>query len=118
VSKYYIYLLQTTYYELHIGKGVYEKMKNVNKSELIDIVAGKTDMSKKDVASFLEVTLDTVTEEMRKGNKVTFTGFGIFKTNKRAARKGRNPQTGETIQIAAATVPKFTAGKGLKEAVR
>lgn len=93
-------------------------MNNVNKGELIDAVAQKTDMSKKDVAAVLEAILDTTTEEMRKGNKVTLTGFGTFKTSKRAARQGRNPQTGETIQIAAATVPKFSAGKGLKDAVR
>lgn len=93
-------------------------MKNINKGELIDAVAGKTDMSKKDVASVLEAILDKVTEEIRKGNKVTITGFGTFKTSKRSARKGRNPQTGETIQIAASTVPKFSAGKALKDAVK
>ncbi len=93
-------------------------MNNVNKSQLIEAVAEKADMSKKDVATVLETTLDTITEELRKKNKVTLTGFGTFKTNDRAARQGRNPQTGETIQIAAATVPKFTAGKGLKEAVK
>ena len=93
-------------------------MENINKKELTEAVAEKVDMSKKDVAMVLETMLDEVTEEMRKGNKVTFTGFGTFKTNNRAARQGRNPQTGETIQIAARTVPKFTAGKGLKEAVK
>lgn len=93
-------------------------MKNINKGELIDAIAEQVDMSKREVASVVEALLDKVTEEMRQGNKVTFTGFGTFKTNKRAARQGRNPQTGETIQIAAATVPKFTAGKGLKDAVR
>jgi nucleoid DNA-binding protein len=99
-------------------KGGVWKMNNVNKSQLIEAVAEKADMSKKDVATVLETTLDTITEELRKKNKVTLTGFGTFKTNDRAARQGRNPQTGETIQIAAATVPKFTAGKGLKEAVK
>jgi DNA-binding protein HU-beta len=93
-------------------------MKNINKGELIDAVAAKTDMSKKDVSSVLEATLDKVTEEIRKGNKVTITGFGTFKTSKRSARQGRNPQTGETIQIAASTVPKFSAGKALKDAVK
>ncbi|MDD3498255.1 MAG: HU family DNA-binding protein [Candidatus Moranbacteria bacterium] len=90
----------------------------MNKGELIDAVAAKTDMSKKDVSSVLEATLDKVTEEIRKGNKVTITGFGTFKTSKRSARQGRNPQTGETIQIAASTVPKFSAGKALKDAVK
>ncbi|EKE21507.1 MAG: hypothetical protein ACD_7C00209G0004 [uncultured bacterium] len=93
-------------------------MKNINKSELVDAVATKTDLSKKDVTAVIETLLDKVTEELRKGNKVTLTGFGIFKTNKRAARIGRNPQTGASIKIAAATVPKFSAGKGLKDAVK
>lgn len=93
-------------------------MKNINKSELVDAVASKTDMSKKDVTTVFETLLDKITEELRKGNKVTITGFGIFKTSKRAARVGRNPQTGASIKIAAATVPKFSAGKGLKDAVK
>lgn len=93
-------------------------MKNINKGDLVDAVSSKTDLSKKDVTAVIETLLDKVTEELRKGNKVTFTGFGIFKTNKRAARVGRNPQTGAAIKIPAATVPKFTAGKGLKEAVK
>ncbi|KKP57972.1 MAG: DNA-binding protein [Candidatus Moranbacteria bacterium GW2011_GWF1_34_10] len=93
-------------------------MKNINKSELVDAVASKTDLSKKDVTAVFETLLDKITEELRKGNKVTITGFGIFKTSKRAARVGRNPQTGASIKIAAATVPKFSAGKGLKDAVK
>ena len=93
-------------------------MKNINKSELVDAVATKTDLSKKDVTAVIETLLDKVTEELRKGNKVTLTGFGVFKTNKRAARIGRNPQTGASIKIPAATVPKFSAGKGLKDAVK
>lgn len=93
-------------------------MKNINKGDLVDAVAAKTDLSKKDVTAVIETLLDKVTEELRKGNKVTLTGFGIFKTSKRAARVGRNPQTGASIKIPAATVPKFSAGKGLKDAVR
>jgi DNA-binding protein HU-beta len=93
-------------------------MKNINKAELVDAVAAKTDLSKKEVTAVFETLIDKITEEMRKGNKVTITGFGIFKTSKRAARVGRNPQTGAAIKIAAATVPKFSAGKGLKEAVK
>lgn len=93
-------------------------MENVNKGQLVETIANQTDLSKKEVTSVLEALLDTLTEEMRKGNKITLTGFGTFRTAKRAARKGRNPQTGETIQIAAATLPKFKAGKGLKEAVK
>lgn len=93
-------------------------MENVNKEMLVDALANATDLSKKDVASVLEAFVDQVTENLKKGNKVTLTGFGVFKTSQRAAREGRNPQTGESISIPAMTVPKFTAGKSLKEAVR
>ena len=93
-------------------------MTNFSKGDLVDAVSNQTDMAKKDVAAVIEATLDTITEQLRQKNKVTFTGFGVFSTSDRAARQGRNPQTGETIQIAATTVPKFKAGKGLKEAVK
>lgn len=78
----------------------------------------KTEFSKKDVEAMLECLLDEVTAELSKGNKVTLTGFGTFKVSNRAAREGINPQTKAKITIPAMTVPKFTAGKTLKEAVR
>jgi len=93
-------------------------MENVNKDALVEALSSKTDMSKKDVVAVIDALTDQITEELRKGNKITFTGFGTFKTSKRAARTGRNPQTGASIQIKAMTVPKFTAGKALKEAVK
>lgn len=93
-------------------------MANVNKDALIDVISSKNDISKKDVERVIETLLDTVTEEIRKGNKVTLTGFGTFRVSARAAREGINPQTKEKIQIPAMTVPKFTAGKALKEAVK
>lgn len=93
-------------------------MANVNKDALIDVISSKNDLSKKDVERVIETLLDTVTEEIRKGNKVTLTGFGTFRVSARAAREGINPQTKEKIQIPAMTVPKFTAGKALKEAVK
>lgn len=93
-------------------------MENVNKEMLVDAVANATGLSKKDVASVLESLTDQITESLKKGNKVTLTGFGVFKTSQRAAREGRNPQTGAAISIPAMTVPKFTAGKSLKEAVK
>ncbi len=93
-------------------------MKNINKGELIEKIATQTELRKKEVATVLESLLDTITEEIRKGHKVTLTGFGTFQTSKRAARQGRNPQTGESIKIPATTLPKFKAGKGLKEAVK
>lgn len=93
-------------------------MQNINKDALVHAVVEKTELSKKDVEAVLECMIDAVTAELRKGNKVTLTGFGTFKVSKRAAREGINPQTKAKIMIPAMTVPKFTAGKTLKEAVR
>ena len=92
--------------------------KNVNKDALVDSISQKTDLSKKDI----ELVIDTLTEEITKAikedQKVTLTGFGTFRISKRAAREGINPQTKEKITIPAMNVPKFTAGKALKEAVK
>jgi nucleoid DNA-binding protein len=93
-------------------------MANVNKDALVSAIATKTDLSKKAVEGVIEAFEEMVTEEIRKGNKVTLTGFGTFKVSQRAAREGINPQTKAKIQIPAMTVPKFTAGKALKEAVK
>ncbi len=93
-------------------------MKNVNKDALVHAIVDKTELSKKDVEAMLEAMLDEVTRELTAGNKVTLTGFGTFKVSNRAAREGINPQTKAKIMIPAMTVPKFTAGKTLKEAVK
>lgn len=93
-------------------------MANVNKDALVDAISAKADLSKKDVEVVIDTLIEKITEEIRTGNKVTLTGFGTFKTSSRAAREGINPQTKEKIQIPAMTVPKFTAGKALKEAVK
>jgi nucleoid DNA-binding protein len=93
-------------------------MPNVNKDALVDSISAKLDMSKKEVESVIESLTDKITEEIQKGNKVTLTGFGTFRVSKRASREGINPQTKERIQIPAMSVPKFTAGKALKEAVK
>ncbi len=93
-------------------------MKNVNKDTLVHTIVEKLGLTKKDVEGVIECMVDVVTEELRKGNKVTLTGFGTFKVSKRAAREGINPQTKAKITIPAMTVPKFTAGKSLKEAVK
>ncbi|HMN19356.1 MAG TPA: HU family DNA-binding protein [Candidatus Moranbacteria bacterium] len=90
----------------------------MNKDALVDAISAKTDLSKKDVETVIEMLTETITEEIRKGNKVTLTGFGTFRVSSRAAREGINPQTKERIQIPAMSVPKFTAGKALKEAVK
>jgi nucleoid DNA-binding protein len=93
-------------------------MANVNKDALVDAIASKTDLSKKDVEAVIEALEEKITQEISSGNKVTLTGFGTFKVSNRAAREGINPQTKAKIQIPAMTVPKFTAGKALKEAVK
>ena len=93
-------------------------MANINKDALIDAIATKTDLAKKAVESVIEALEEKITTEIRQGNKVTLTGFGTFRVSNRAAREGINPQTKEKIQIPAMNVPKFTAGKALKEAVK
>jgi len=89
----------------------------VNKSELVDAIASGADISKASAGRALDAMVDTITESLRKGDPVALVGFGTFSVKDRAARQGRNPQTGATIQIPAARVPGFKAGKGLKDAV-
>jgi DNA-binding protein HU-beta len=90
----------------------------MNKTELINAMAEKAELSKKDAEKALNAFIDTVTEELADGGKVQLIGFGTFETSERAARVGRNPQTGEEMEIPASIVPKFKAGKALKEAVK
>jgi len=90
----------------------------MNKKDVIDAVASKTGLSKKDADSAINAVLDVVTETLQSRGTVAFTGFGTFSTSDRAARAGVNPLTKEKIQIPATTVPKFKAGKTLKEAVK
>ena len=87
----------------------------MNKEELIAEISKKTKVSKKDASLILSATIDTLQSQVKKGNKVTLVGFGTWASRKRAARTGRNPQTGATLKIAAKTVPTFSAGKGFKE---
>jgi DNA-binding protein HU-beta len=89
----------------------------VNKSQLIDKIAAGADISKAAAGRALDSMTDAVTEALKKGDQVALVGFGTFSVRKRSARTGRNPQTGETIQIAEAQVPSFKAGKALKDAV-
>ena len=89
----------------------------MNKAELVAAIAEKTELSKKDSEKALKAFIDVVTEELKKGEKVQLVGFGTFETSKRAAREGRNPQTGETMKIAASVAPKFKPGKALKDAI-
>jgi len=90
----------------------------VTKADLVDKVAEKTGFTKKDSARFVEALFEALTEGLAAGNKISVVGFGTFSVRKRAARKGRNPQTGTEIKIAARKVPVFRPGKALREAVR
>jgi DNA-binding protein HU-beta len=89
----------------------------VNKSEMIDMVAEAADISKAAAGRAVDAVFDSISGSLKKGDSVTLVGFGTFSVSKRAARSGRNPRTGETIQISASNMPKFKAGKALKDAV-
>jgi len=89
----------------------------VNKSELIEAIAASADIPKAAAGRALDAMVDSVADTLKKGDQVVLVGFGTFSVKDRAARTGRNPQTGEPIQIAAARVPSFKAGKALKDAV-
>ncbi len=89
----------------------------IKKSQLSQLLAEKLNIPKKQSAEFIDAFTDEITKQMRKGEKVNITGFGIFKVADRKAREGRNPRTGETIQIKASKKPRFTPGKLLKEAI-
>ena len=89
----------------------------MNKTELVAAIAEQTELSKKDAEKALKAFIDVVTDELKKGEKVQLVGFGTFEVSERAAREGRNPQTGETMKIEASKAPKFKAGKALKDMV-
>ena len=88
------------------------------KSEFVDKVASESGLSKKDAGAAVDAVITTIESELRSGGEVAFTGFGKFHVAQRGAREGRNPRTGETMTIAASRVPRFTAGSGLKKAVK
>ena len=87
----------------------------MNKTELVAAMAEQTNLSKKDAEAALKAFIDVVSEELKKGEKVQLVGFGTFEVSERAAREGRNPQTGETMEIKASKTPKFKAGKALRD---
>ena len=89
----------------------------MNKTELIAAIAEQAEISKKDAEKALKAFVDVVTEQLKEGDKVQLVGFGTFEVSERAAREGRNPQTGKTMKIAACKAPKFKAGKALKDLV-
>lgn len=89
----------------------------MNKTELVAAVAEQADISKKDAEKVLKAFVDVVTEELKKEHKIQLVGFGTFEVSERAAREGRNPQTGKTMSIPASKAPKFKAGKALKDSI-
>ena len=89
----------------------------MNKAEFVEAVAAKADMSKTEAASAVDAVLDSVADALKSGEQVTLVGFGTFLVRKREARTGRNPRTGEPLEIKASNVPSFKAGKALKETV-
>ncbi len=89
----------------------------MNKTELVAAIAEQAELSKKDSEKALKAFIDVVTSELKKGEKIQLVGFGTFEVLERAAREGRNPLTGEKMQIKASKAPKFKAGKALKDAV-
>ena len=90
----------------------------MSKTELVAEIAEKAGLSKKDSEAAVRAFIDAVSESLKKGDKVQLVGFGTFEVSERPARTGRNPQTGETIEIAASRTPKFKAGKALKDMFR
>jgi DNA-binding protein HU-beta len=93
------------------------KDKEMKKTEFIDALSEVTSLSKADATRAVESMLDIITDTLKKGDQIVFTGFGTFMVRKRESRSGRNPRTGETIQIEASNVPAFKAGKALKDAL-
>ena len=89
----------------------------MNKTELVAAIAEKAGISKKDAEASVKAFTDVVAEELKNGEKIQLVGFGTFEVSERAAREGRNPQTGDTMKIEACKAPKFKAGKALKDAV-
>ena len=90
----------------------------MNKAELIQAVAAKSGLAKKDAEAAIAAVIDSITDALKAGDKVALVGFGTFAVKARAARTGKNPQTGEAIEIAACKVPAFAAGKALKDAIQ
>ena len=90
----------------------------MNKSQLIDAIADRSDLSKSQAVAALDGVIKSIADALKKGEQVTIVGFGTFLVRQRNARVGRNPRTGETINIAASKVPAFKAGKGLKDSVQ
>ncbi len=112
-------LMDVLCYHLYIlFKNKRTRCLNMNKTELINAVATQTELTKKDAAKAVDALFETISTTLAKEEKIQLIGFGTFEVRERAARTGRNPQTGEEMQIAASKVPAFKPGKELKEAVK
>ncbi|WP_422614960.1 HU family DNA-binding protein [Cohnella caldifontis] len=96
----------------------FREVKDMNKTELIAKVSELTDLSKKDATQAVDAVFDVISEALQNGDKVQLVGFGNFEVRERSARKGRNPQTGEEIEIPAGKIPAFKPGKALKEGIK
>jgi DNA-binding protein HU-beta len=90
----------------------------ISKQEFVERVASEADLTRKEAENAVNAVLKTIESGLKSGEEITFTGFGKFHVAERGAREGRNPRTGETMQIAATKVPRFTAGSGLKKAIK
>ncbi len=109
--------LDNVYNFFYKGNSYWGEVSFLNKTELIAKVAAKADLSKKDAGGAVDAVFASITEALKEGDRVQVIGFGSFEVRDRAARMGRNPQTGEAIQIAASKVPAFKAGKALRDTV-
>ena len=107
-----------THFMIIIQSYLWEEVNGMNKTDLINAVAEASSLSKKDATKAVDAVFDSILEALKQGDKVQLIGFGNFEVRERAARKGRNPQTGEEIEIAASKVPAFKPGKALKDAVK
>jgi DNA-binding protein HU-beta len=97
---------------------IWEEVNVMNKTDLINAVTEKSEISKKDATKAVDAVFESIMDSLKQGEKVQLIGFGNFEVRERSARKGRNPQTGEEIQIPASKVPAFKAGKALKDSVK
>lgn len=111
-------VFQNTWNKILCTKISEREVNQMNKAELLEKLSQKIDQPKKTLEDVVDTIIDTITEELSKGEEVAFSGFGTFSVKDRKARQGVNPKTGEKIQIAASKAPKFKAGKRLKEAVK
>ena len=113
----YIFLLKRKQREVDVSD-LFKEVNDMNKSELIAKVAETSELSKKDATKAVEAVFEAIADALQSGDKVQLVGFGNFEVRERSARKGRNPQTGDEIEISASKVPSFRPGKQLREGIR